>query len=219
MTFTRPLLPFALMLSTALPALAQETAAPEAAPEPETVTEAPEMPDEAPAEGAETGTTAADAPAAAPAEGTSPEDRVYTSAEHGDWQIRCVRADEGEDPCQLYQLLEDGAGGSVAEVTLTPFENEDAVALATIITPLETLLPQGLALSVDGQEPRRFGFDFCTRQGCWVRIPMRQADVDVFRRGRSAVAQIVPVRAPNQTVDVEISLSGFTAAWDAVSGE
>ena len=43
---------------------------------------------------------------------------TYVSAEHGDWEVRCVRAAEGDDPCQLYQLLSDEGGNAVAEISM-----------------------------------------------------------------------------------------------------
>ncbi|MEO0932065.1 MAG: invasion associated locus B family protein, partial [Pseudomonadota bacterium] len=43
----------------------------------------------------------------------------YVLQEFGDWEMRCVKAPEGQsDPCNLYQLLENDEGVAVAEFNL-----------------------------------------------------------------------------------------------------
>ena len=72
--------------------------------------------------------------------GATDDDASYTGATHGDWELVCMRAEEGEDPCQMYQLLRDADGNATAEITLFPLpEGQEAVAGATVLTPLETL--------------------------------------------------------------------------------
>jgi len=143
---------------------------------------------------------------------------TYLLEEHGDWQIRCVRVNEGEDPCQLYQLLQDQEGNSVAEINLFAIgDNGPAAAGATIITPLETLLTQQIRLSIEGQPDKFYPFNFCSQIGCVARVGFTQDEVDTFKAGSTATLVIVPARAPDQTVDLTISLIGFTAGFEAVA--
>ena len=90
--------------------------------------------------------------------------KTYKVSEHGDWELRCIKAPEGtKDPCQLYQLLEDQQGNSVAEINLFSLpDGDELTAGATIVTPLETLLTQNVLLSVDGGKPKVYPFTFCT---------------------------------------------------------
>lgn len=198
----------------ALPAVAQETTepAPEATPE-----AAPEATPEATAETAPD--AAADATSEAPADpAASTEPQVgqpYIRQEFGDWSLRCIKAEEGQpDPCQLYQLLKDQQGNDVAEVSMFPLTDAgEAVAGATIVTPLETLLTEGLALQVDDGEARAYPFSFCTTAGCVARLGFTQAEIDAFKAGNAATVRIVPAGAPDQEVLLQLSLSGFTAAF------
>ncbi len=32
----------------------------------------------------------------------------YTQEVIGAWEMRCIKTEEGDDPCQMYQLLDDG---------------------------------------------------------------------------------------------------------------
>lgn len=144
----------------------------------------------------------------------------YIREVFGDWALRCVREEEGPDPCQLYQLLHDGEGNTVAEISMFPLppgQAGEAVAGATIVTPLETLLPEGLRLSVDGGAERRYPFTFCMRAGCVARVGFTAAELDQFRRGNAALLRIVPAAAPDQVVDLRISLSGFTAGFNTTA--
>ena len=80
-----------------------------------------------------------------------------------------MRTESGIDPCQLYLLLKDKNGNSVAEFTIfnLPKGSEGpAVAGATFIAPLETLLPAGMMLQVDSAKAKGYPFSFCTQIGC-----------------------------------------------------
>ena len=144
--------------------------------------------------------------------------KPYTAEVIGDWEMRCIKTEEGDDPCQMYQLLDDGQGAPVAEVSLFRLpEGGKAEAGATIIVPLETALPQQLTISVDGGRARRYPYAFCNSLGCYVRLGLTTEDIDTFKRGNQAVISIVPALAPDQLVRLSLSLSGFTASYGKVS--
>ncbi|MGR3378398.1 invasion associated locus B family protein [Salipiger abyssi] len=146
---------------------------------------------------------------------------TYVKATHGDWALQCLRAPEGseaEDPCQMYQLLKDGNGGNVAEVSIFRLANGGQVAAGgTFVVPLETLLTQKLTIAVDGGQAKRFDFSFCTQVGCYARVGFTADDVARFKAGSVAKVSIVPALAPDQRVELDMSLSGFTAAFDESS--
>ncbi|MEL6531975.1 MAG: invasion associated locus B family protein [Pseudomonadota bacterium] len=143
---------------------------------------------------------------------------TYILEEHGDWEIRCLVAPEGQtDPCQLYQLLVDETGNPTAEFNLFVLpEGDDVTAGATVVTPLDTLLSAQMRMRVDDGQTLRFPFSFCQPIGCFVRLGLSEDDVDVFKAGGEATITIVPLPAPDQTVDLTLSLSGFTAGMDAL---
>ena len=149
------------------------------------------------------------------------EGEPYISAEYGDWALRCIKAAEGEtDPCNLYQLLLSDEGASVAEFNIFQLPaGGQAVAGATLVVPLETLLTQQVTIAVDGQNARRYPFNFCNRAGCVARIGFTQTEIDEFKRGVQATVRIVPAAAPTQEVVLAVSLTGFTAGYDSVANE
>jgi len=151
-------------------------------------------------------------------DGDSEIGKSYTKEEHGDWDVRCIRTADGNDPCQLYQLLLDQNDNSVAEISMFALpEGQQAVAGATVGVPLETLLTQQLTLAIDSGQARRYPFTWCSPAGCFARIGLTAADIAAFKRGVKGTMTIVPVAAPDQKVVLDVSLSGFTAGFDAVS--
>jgi invasion protein IalB len=211
MTMTR-LTPFALALClglTGAAGVAQETAAPA------------EGAATAPAEGS---TPAAPADAAADlsmgASASTPEGvgSSYTPATFDAWEQRCLRTADGADPCQLYQLLKDANGNAVAEVSLFDLPpGQPAVAGATVVAPLETLLTEQLTLAIDSAPAKRYPFSWCASVGCFARIGFTGEEVDALKRGAKATITIVPAVAPDTQVVLDMSLKGFTAGFEAVS--
>jgi invasion protein IalB len=187
----------ALALPLAAPLAAQETA--------------PEAPAEAPADD-----PAADLDLGTPVDTGEPAvGEPYTRETFGDWSLRCLNAAEGPDPCQLYQLLFDADGNSVAEMTMFPLpEGSRAAAGATIVAPLETLLTEQVVISVDGGTAKTYPFTFCNQAGCVARVGFTAEDIAAFKAGTEAMLRIVPAVAPDQVVELTISLVGFTAGYD-----
>jgi invasion protein IalB len=144
---------------------------------------------------------------------------TYVAANFEAWEQRCVRTGTGFDPCQLYMLLKDGEGNNVAEFTMfsLPKGSEGpAVAGATFIAPLETLLTAGMALQIDAGSPKAYPFTFCTQIGCIARLGFTAEEVAQMKRGANAKITIVPFVAPNEKVELAVSLKGFTAGLAAV---
>jgi invasion protein IalB len=225
-------------LLAAYPALAQDQN-PESAAETDQPTQTEPAPtDAAPAEPAQPettepaqpGTTAPEASPSQPAPTDAPAAELpatpealrqgenYVKEVFTDWTLRCVTVDQVEDPCEVHQLLEDEGGVKTAEINIFPLPAGGQVpAGATIVTPLNTLLTQGVSFQIDNGEARRYPFAFCNRIGCVSQIGMSEADLEALRRGKAAKVTIYPLAAPDRAVELPVSLSGFTAAFKALS--
>lgn len=153
-------------------------------------------------------------PPEAPAPAAASEE--VTSEIIGDWDLQCAKDGPEPRPCRLYQLLKDQAGNAIVEINLFKLAQPSggAVAGATVIVPLETLLTGQLTMSVDGNNAKRYPFAFCNQIGCYARIGLSQDDVDAFKAGNAAQLSVIPAVAPEQQVVVTMSLKGFTKAYD-----
>ncbi len=144
---------------------------------------------------------------------------TYSAATFEAWEQKCVRTETGVDPCQLYLLLKDKEGNSVAEFTMfnLPAGSEGpAVAGATFIAPLETLLTAGMTLQIDEAKGKLYPFTFCAQIGCVARIGFTAEEIAAMKAGANAKITIVPFVAPDEKVELVLSLKGFTAGYDAV---
>lgn len=97
-------LSIAALFALGAPALAQDSGT--AAPEDTVETQAPEA--EMPAVDMGTEVTGEERKPGQP----------YVTEVVGDWEMKCLTNPNGDDPCQMYQLLKDEQGNSVAEVSL-----------------------------------------------------------------------------------------------------
>ncbi|WP_406736554.1 invasion associated locus B family protein [Thioclava sp. GXIMD4215] len=201
-----------LMLACALSMSASFAMAQDAAP----ATDTPAAPAQA-APATEAPAASGDAAADAKEPAKDGPGTTYIASTHGDWKVQCVHTEDGSDPCQLYQLLKDQTGNNVADISMFPLpDNSRAAVGATIMVPLETLLTQNVVMKLDGNEPKVYPFTFCAQAGCFARIGLTPEELNQYKKGNKVEMTIVPVAAPTQKVNVTISLSGFTAAFDEV---
>lgn len=185
---------------------AQDTPAPDAPP-----ADAPAAaPAPAPAAPAAPGVAA---PGAA-ADPAAPEVLEVVRDTFGDWEVRC--APEGDD-CFMYQLARDSAQNPVAEVSILKLpEVAEAAAGVTVVTPLGTLLPPGLGLQVDGGQGRSYPYAWCSQVGCFARFGLDEPSLAGLKRGKRAKLSVASVGAPERPIILDISLAGFTAAYDSL---
>ncbi|MFV1440689.1 invasion associated locus B family protein [Phaeobacter sp. JH20_36] len=142
----------------------------------------------------------------------------YSKETHGDWDLACVKTEEETDPCSLLQIMSDDSGNPMAEFSLFRIDQEgsQAVAGATVIVPLETLLPAALTISIDGAPGKRYNYSFCSPMGCVAQIGLTETDIAAFKKGKIATLSLRPAPAPDQVINMELSLSGFTAGYNVV---
>ncbi|MFT7594447.1 MAG: invasion protein IalB [Paracoccaceae bacterium] len=141
----------------------------------------------------------------------------YSKGKFGDWDLACIKTEAETDPCSLLQILKDDKGNAVAEVSLFRIEGDgQAVAGATVIVPLETLLPAQLTIAVDNAPGKRYSYTLCNQIGCVAQIGLTAEDIAAFKKGTTATVSLVPAPAPDQVVALPMSLAGFTAGYDVV---
>jgi invasion protein IalB len=143
--------------------------------------------------------------------------QAYIREEIGDWQLQCAKQDDpATEPCQMYQLLRGAQNNPVAEVVIEKLPNGGQVAAgATIAVPHGTALSKDLRISVDGGKGKVYRYAFCDGASCYARIGLLQTDIAAFQKGNVAQIVIFPFEAQDQPVELSLSLTGFTAAFEA----
>lgn len=135
-----------------------------------------------------------------------------------DWTMRCNEATNPDTQaqvviCRAVQQVKNQEGQAViaVEVGINP-QNGDV--FGGIIAPLGVILTAGIAVDVDGNAMGAIPYVQCTQQGCAGRFVLSPEQFASWKAG--ARANIKVVRGDGQPVTLPLSLSGFTAATDAL---
>jgi invasion protein IalB len=181
----------ALMLSP-LSAYAQE-AAPAEAP----AAEAPAT--EAPAAEAPAATDAAAAPATDAAAGSQ------------NWLKVCDPLPDGQQACIMRQVVLAN-GQFLGSFLLRDDPGQESRLLAVAAVPLGVLLPFGLTWQIDGAKPIRVPYMLCDPTSCATQLVINEQYVNSLKKG--GVLKLTAKNRQNQDLTIEITLAGFTSAYD-----
>lgn len=146
------------------------------------------------------------------------EPRATVKATYGDWDVVCATA--SPDRCVMRQVGTTADGETVLEVSIRKLEEvktEDGQvvpAAMRIRTPLQTVLPSGVEIRVDGAESTAFSFARCRRFGCIANGFVSDRFLALLKRG--LVAEMTFTRLRQGETTVNISLNGFTKAFDSL---
>jgi invasion protein IalB len=144
----------------------------------------------------------------------------YIAERIGDWNMRCIRSENGQDPCELFQLLVNNEGNPLSEIMVFPLpQGQAAIAGATIIVPLKTLLTAGMTIGFDTETTKSYPYSFCTEIGCIARIGLTEGDIALMKAGNQSVITIRHMDAPAKALNLNLSLSGFTAGFNKISNQ
>ena len=149
-----------------------------------------------------------------PVGGVNNEPQEVVKETFEDWEIRCTG--EGAN-CFMYQLMLNDKGTPVAEFSIVKLPmGSEAVAGATIVAPLGTLLTRGLVFVVDENEATQYPFTWCVRPGCFARFGLTDLIVNSMESGNAVKIAIFSIADAQKPVEVTASLKGFSAAFAAL---
>jgi len=142
----------------------------------------------------------------------------YIVERKDDWAIRCVTTETGNDPCEMFQLLVREEGTPIAEISMFPLpQTEPAVAGATILVPLETLLTAPLVIEFSDTKAKEYPYSYCDKSGCVVRVGFDKSDLDDLKKGTEVTMAISHILQPDQQLILPVSLIGFTAMFNKLA--
>ena len=143
---------------------------------------------------------------------------IYLAGNKGDWNVRCVTANPGEiDRCEIQQLLFLNENSPIADISIFKLpEGERAVAAANVMVPLETLLTKKFRFAFSEESVKEFPYSFCNQNGCLVRMGLLEEDIEAMKKGSSSELSITHISSPKASINLSLSLNGFTAAFDII---
>ena len=143
---------------------------------------------------------------------------IYLAGNKGDWNVRCITGNPGEiDKCEIQQLLFLNENTPVADISIFKLpEGERAVAAANVMVPLETLLTKKFRFAFSENSVKEFPYSFCNQNGCLVRMGLLNEDIEAMKKGSSSELSITHISSPEASINLSLSLNGFTAAFDVI---
>ena len=143
---------------------------------------------------------------------------IYLAGNKGDWNVRCITGNTGEiDKCEIQQLLFLNGNSPIADISIFKLpEGEPAVAAANVMVPLETLLTKKFRFAFSEGSVKEFPYSFCNQNGCLVRMGLLEEDIEAMKKGSSSELSITHISSPDASINLSLSLSGFTAAFNTI---
>jgi len=131
------------------------------------------------------------------------------------WLVNCSnQADAERLDCAASQsvvVVESGARLLTAIFAVTVDEG----AVLSMVLPFGLDLTAGVAMAVDGPALPDVPVNTCDAEACYARIAVDDAAIGTLREGSVMTVGLRNVQ--DQTVDMELTLSGFSAAMDMMA--
>jgi invasion protein IalB len=159
----------------------------------------------APAEAPAAETPAAEAPAA-----EAPAADAATAAQQN-WLKVCDPLPDGQQACIMRQVVLAN-GQFLGSFLLRDDPGQESRLLAVAAVPLGVLLPFGLTWQIDGAKPIRVPYMLCDPTSCATQLVINEQYVNSLKKGNTL--KLTAKNRQNQDLTIEITLAGFTAAYD-----
>jgi invasion protein IalB len=138
-------------------------------------------------------------------------DRSTSTDYFGDWRLSCVEQ-EGEKRCVVSQAQIDKSGATVSVINVSKAEN---ALVIEFVLPLMTDLTTPVELNISDTESQSLPYNACNQSACFILLTETDAVLEAFKANASANMAFGLFNG--QSVNVNISLRGFTAAHQALS--
>lgn len=145
---------------------------------------------------------------------------------HGEWKVQCENmpegqgeagAEAGKKQCGMVQTARNEKNPKVGLtlVMVKSKQNDKEVMMMRVMAPIGVFLPTGVALEIDGGAIGRVPFTRCLPQVCIAFAEAQPTTIEKMRKGNAA--NFIIYEAPGLGLPMKISLSGFSAAFEALN--
>ena len=128
-----------------------------------------------------------------------------------EWFKVCTKQADN-DICNVQNVRTAQTGQLITAVNMIQITGKQNRALFQIAVPTGRVIPAGVAMRVDDGEPQRIPYAICLPDRCIAEAPLDQAIIDSFKAGGAVT--FTTVNFQNQPNPVEVTLQGFTAAFE-----
>ena len=133
-----------------------------------------------------------------------------------DWTVQCDEKATGDvsGGCWIAQNVVDKEANRPVMNISVAFVSEFPEPAVVVTLPLGINLPPGVIFQIDENPPFKLPVSWCLRDGCRVRLLLKEEQLAVFKAGTNG--KITFQQPSGQGVTLPFSLQGFTAALTAL---
>ena len=138
-------------------------------------------------------------------------DRSTSTDYFGDWRLSCAEQG-GNERCLVTQAQIDQNGATVSVINVSKAEDDFVVEF---VLPLMTDLTTPVELKITENKSQSLPYNACNQSACFILVTEAASVLDAFKANASA--NMVFGLFNGQSVNVNIPLRGFTAAYEVLS--
>ena len=127
------------------------------------------------------------------------------------WYKACTKQEE-VDICNVQNIVIAESGQLITAVSLLTLEGQVNQRVFQVTVPSGRAIPPGIGMQIDGGQTRQLEYVVCLPDRCIAEAPLDDDVVNSFKRGQALT--LTSVNFQNQQSPVQVSLAGFTAAFD-----
>lgn len=126
--------------------------------------------------------------------------------------VKTCNKEQDVDICYVQNVTVADGGQLLIALSLLELKGKVNRRAFQIIVPTNRLIPPGIGLQIDGGQTRKVDYTICFPDRCVGEIPVTDDLIASFKRGQALT--MTSINFQNQPNPMQVSLAGFTAAYD-----
>jgi len=127
------------------------------------------------------------------------------------WFKACSKQ-EDVDICNVQNIMIADSGQLLTGVSLIELKGKVNRRVFQITVPTGRMVPPGIGMQIDGGQTQKIDYMICLPDRCIAEIALNDDLVNRFKRGSQLT--LTSVNFQNQQNPIQVTLSGFTGAFD-----
>ena len=127
------------------------------------------------------------------------------------WFKACSKQ-EDVDICNVQNIMVADTGQLLTAVSLIEVKGKINRKIFQVTVPSGRMVPPGIGMQIDGGQTQKVDYMICLPDRCIAEVPLSDQLVASFKRGQQVT--LTSVNFQNQPNPIQVSLYGFTGAFD-----
>ena len=127
------------------------------------------------------------------------------------WFKACSKQ-EDVDICNVQNIMVADTGQLLTAVSMIEVKGKVNRKIFQVTVPSGRMVPPGIGMQIDGGQTQKVDYMICLPDRCIAEVALSDQLVAAFKRGQQVT--LTSVNFQNQPNPIQVSLSGFTGAFD-----